>query len=160
MAYPITNNSCSPFTEPDVPCTMGYYVAYTINATDASAVQEALRFAREHNTRLVNRNSGHDYLGKSTGAYDLEVWVHHMKSISLIKNYSNFGYSGSHGTVANAGGSGKRRRTISAQKVVEPGTFILSGPANHLHLVLPLTPRSLSEHVVDNPRWFAEEGMR
>lgn len=92
MAYPITNNSCSPFTEPDVPCTMGYYVAYTINATDASAVQEALRFAREHNTRLVNRNSGHDYLGKSTGAYDLEVWVHHMKSISLIKNYSNFGY--------------------------------------------------------------------
>lgn len=71
---------------------MGYYLAYTINATDASAVQEALRFAREHNTRLVNRNSGHDYLGKSTGAYDLEVWVHHMKSISLIKNYSNFGY--------------------------------------------------------------------
>lgn len=94
MAYPFTNNTCSPFAEPDAPCSMGYYVAYTINATDASAVQEALRFARKHNIRLVIRNSGHDYLGKSTGAHALGVWVHHMKSISLMKNYSNSGYTG------------------------------------------------------------------
>ncbi|OTB02672.1 hypothetical protein M426DRAFT_322434 [Hypoxylon sp. CI-4A] len=87
MSYQFTNNSCNPFTDPEVPCTHGYDVAYTINATTVSDLQAAIHFVKQHNIRLVIRNTGHDYLGKSTGAHALAVWTHHMKTIEHIPEY-------------------------------------------------------------------------
>ncbi|CAG9982815.1 unnamed protein product [Clonostachys byssicola] len=89
MAYPFTNNTCNPFLGPDVPCTPGYIVSYTVNATDVTHIQAALKFAQNHNIRLVIRNSGHDYLGKSTGAFALAIWTQHLKSIDLISQYQD-----------------------------------------------------------------------
>ncbi|KAI1404441.1 FAD-binding domain-containing protein [Hypoxylon fuscum] len=89
MAYQFTNNSCNPFLDPDVPCALGYYASYTINATTASDFQVAVQFAQRHNIRLVIRNTGHDYLGKSTGAYSLAIWSHHMKAMELIPKYQD-----------------------------------------------------------------------
>lgn len=95
MSYQFTNNSCNPFDQdPNAPCTVGYHVAYTINATSTAHIQAAVRFAQEHNIRLVIRNSGHDYLGKSTGAHALAVWTRHLKSRELIPDYQNSEYSG------------------------------------------------------------------
>ncbi len=94
MAYPFSNNSCNPFLAPNTPCTNGYLAAYTINATDASDLQTGISFAARRNIRLTIRNTGHDYLGKSTGAYSLTVWTHHMKSLELIRNYWTAGYVG------------------------------------------------------------------
>ncbi|KAI1105750.1 FAD-binding domain-containing protein [Jackrogersella minutella] len=95
MSYPFTNNSCSPFTDPDAPCDIGYHVAYTVNATTTSDIQAAVRFVKRHNIRLVIRNTGHDYLGKSTGAHSLAVWTHHFKSTELIPEYQHdSGYQG------------------------------------------------------------------
>ncbi|KAI1451037.1 FAD binding domain-containing protein [Annulohypoxylon stygium] len=79
MSYQFTNDSCNPFLGPDVP----------LNATTTEHVQAALSFVRRHNIRLVIRNTGHDYLGKSTGAYALAIWTHHLKSIDLIKQYQH-----------------------------------------------------------------------
>jgi hypothetical protein len=73
---------------------MGYHVAYTIDARSAADIQAAIKFVQQHNIRLVIRNSGHDYLGKSTGAHALAVWVHHMKDISLINRWSDRSYVG------------------------------------------------------------------
>ncbi|KAI1370300.1 FAD binding domain-containing protein [Hypoxylon crocopeplum] len=87
MSYQFTNDSCNPFLGPDSPCTLGYYVSYTVNATTTQHVQAALRFVQRHNIRLVIRNTGHDYLGKSTGAHALAIWTHHFKSIDLIEQY-------------------------------------------------------------------------
>ncbi|KAI1647062.1 FAD-binding domain-containing protein [Daldinia loculata] len=87
MAYQFTNNSCNPFLDPDYPCSLGYHAEYTINATSASDLQAAVRFVKRHNIRLVIRNTGHDYLGKSTGAYALAVWTRHMKSMEHIPKY-------------------------------------------------------------------------
>ncbi|KAI1393001.1 FAD-binding domain-containing protein [Hypoxylon trugodes] len=89
MAYQATNNSCNPFTDSDVPCTLGYHVAYTINATVPSDFQAALKFVKQHNVRLVIRNTGHDYLGKSTGAHALAVWTHHIKSLEHVPKYQH-----------------------------------------------------------------------
>ncbi|KAI1338181.1 FAD binding domain-containing protein [Xylariaceae sp. FL0016] len=95
MAYQFTNNSCNPFLDPDTPCDIGYYVAYTINATTTTDIQAGIAFVEEHNIRLVIRNSGHDYLGKSTGAHALAIWTHYMKSLELVESYSGPGdYSG------------------------------------------------------------------
>jgi FAD/FMN-containing dehydrogenase len=39
--------------------------------------------ARQHNIRLVVKNSGHDYIGRSSGGNSLSIWVHHMKGIQI-----------------------------------------------------------------------------
>jgi FAD/FMN-containing dehydrogenase len=39
--------------------------------------------ARNHNIRLIVKNSGHDYIGRSSGANSLSIWVHHMKGIQI-----------------------------------------------------------------------------
>lgn len=94
MSYPFTNDSCNPFQDPDTPCTIGYHPAYTINATSPNHIQEAIRFTSENNIRLVIRNTGHDYLGKSIGAHSLAIWTHYMKSLEFIDTYSSPGYAG------------------------------------------------------------------
>lgn len=37
--------------------------------------------ARKNNIRLIVKNSGHDYLGRSSAPNALSIWVHHMKGI-------------------------------------------------------------------------------
>ncbi|RWA13037.1 hypothetical protein EKO27_g2078 [Xylaria grammica] len=93
MAYAFSNNSCNPFLDDSTPCTIGSHPVYVVNATSSGDFQAAIRFARDHNIRLVVRNTGHDYLGKSTGAHSLTLWTHHMKSIQLLK-YQSTQYTG------------------------------------------------------------------
>ncbi|KAI1431256.1 FAD-binding domain-containing protein [Xylaria sp. CBS 124048] len=93
MAYPFSNNSCNPFVDPDVACTIGYYVAYAINVTEPAHVQAGINFSNKHNVRLVVRNTGHDYLGRSTGAHGLAIWTHGMQSIDKI-DFNGPTYSG------------------------------------------------------------------
>ncbi|KAF2180460.1 FAD-binding domain-containing protein [Zopfia rhizophila CBS 207.26] len=94
MAALFTNNSCNPFLPPNVSCTLGNYVTYAVKATDASDFQKTIDFTRQHNIRLVIRNTGHDYNGKSTGAGAVAIWTMHMKSIELKTDYNSSYYSG------------------------------------------------------------------
>lgn len=57
-------------------------------------VQLAINFARNLNLRLVIKNTGHDYLGKSAGAGALNLWMHNLKDIKFVKNFKLAGYSG------------------------------------------------------------------
>ncbi|KAG8670554.1 hypothetical protein FPOAC2_09917 [Fusarium poae] len=84
MAPIFANQSCDPFQPRDKPCTLGNYVRYAVNVTSVEDVAVALRFAREKNIRFVIRNTGHDYLGRSTGAGALSVWTHYLKSTEVI----------------------------------------------------------------------------
>ncbi|KAI0844755.1 FAD-binding domain-containing protein [Daldinia vernicosa] len=93
MAPFFTNNSCNPFSEPDTTCSLGNYVTYAVEATDAADYQKVLEFSSSHNIRLVIRNTGHDYNGKSTGAGGLALWTHNLKSKEL-KQYNSTDYSG------------------------------------------------------------------
>jgi hypothetical protein len=94
MDYPATNNSCNPFSSPDEPCTVGTHVAYTVNATSVDDFKATLQFAKSRNIRLVIRNTGHDYLGKSSGAHAFAVWTRHLKSIELLDDFQSTWYSG------------------------------------------------------------------
>jgi hypothetical protein len=42
----------------------------------------------------VIKNTGHCYLGKSTGAGELSLWMHNMNKIDFLPNYKGLGYSG------------------------------------------------------------------
>ncbi|KAJ4416151.1 hypothetical protein N0V82_006911 [Gnomoniopsis sp. IMI 355080] len=93
MAPIFANMSCDPFTGIDGQCIVGSYVPYAVNASSAADYAHTLAFAAESNIRLVIRNTGHDYMGKSTGAGALALWTHHLKDISIL-NYTSQSYTG------------------------------------------------------------------
>jgi hypothetical protein len=82
------NNSCDPFSPRASQCNLGNYPVYAVNATTASHVTAAIAFARTNNIRLIIKSSGHDLLGKSSGASSLSIWVHNLKGISFTNEYS------------------------------------------------------------------------
>lgn len=93
MAPIFANESCDPFTGRDGQCIVGSHVQYAVNATGAPDYVATLDFARKRNIRLVIRNTGHDYLGKSTGAGAIALWTHHLKDIAVL-DYSSTAYTG------------------------------------------------------------------
>jgi hypothetical protein len=77
-------------------CTRGGFPKYVLNATEPKHVQLAVNFARNTGVRLVIKNTGHDFLGKSGGKDALSIWTHWMKDIEYIEEYndSELGYNG------------------------------------------------------------------
>ncbi|KAI1088289.1 FAD-binding domain-containing protein [Rostrohypoxylon terebratum] len=84
MAPIFANQSCDPWQPQSEPCTLGNYVRYAVNVSKPDDVIAALKFADEKNIRFVIRNTGHDYLGRSTGAGALSVWLHHLKGTQIL----------------------------------------------------------------------------
>lgn len=54
----------------------GGYPVYVLNATNVAQIQIAVNFARNTGIRFVVKNTGHDFMGKSSGAGALSVWTH------------------------------------------------------------------------------------
>ncbi|RYP01291.1 hypothetical protein DL763_000263 [Monosporascus cannonballus] len=88
------NYTCDAFTPRSRPCELGNYASYVINVTGAADVQAGIKFARKNNVRLVIKNTGHDYLGKSTGKGGLSLWTHNLKSTQYIPRYNAPYYKG------------------------------------------------------------------
>ncbi|KAK0637656.1 FAD-linked oxidoreductase patO [Lasiodiplodia hormozganensis] len=84
---------CIPFTPTDQPCSAKAYAAYSINVASADDVTAGLKFAKENNIRLTIKNTGHDFLGRSTGSGALNLWVYNLKDITF-KDYNSSAYSG------------------------------------------------------------------
>ncbi|KAI0973506.1 FAD binding domain protein [Xylaria arbuscula] len=91
--WELPQTHCNPFTDPASVCTVGNYVDYTINVSSAADVAAGLNFAQKNNIRIVIKNTGHDYLGKSTGRNGLGLWTHNLDSIHFL-NYSSSAYNG------------------------------------------------------------------
>lgn len=70
-------------------CELGGSPAYVVNVTKVADIQLAVNFARNTGVRLIVRNTGHDYVGKSTGAGSLSIWTHHLNDIDFIPAYSS-----------------------------------------------------------------------
>ncbi|KAF1993860.1 FAD-binding domain-containing protein [Amniculicola lignicola CBS 123094] len=94
MAPLFANQSCDPFQPRQRPCSYGNYARYAVDASGPEDVRRTIAFAALNNIRLVVRNTGHDYLGRSTGAGSLAVWTHNLKDITYVPTYQDSGYSG------------------------------------------------------------------
>lgn len=93
MAPFFTNGTCDPFHPVSKPCTLGNFINYAVNVSKPEHVSKTLSFVKKHNIRLVVRNTGHDYNGKSTGAGSVGLWMHHLKDIA-INDFSSKHYNG------------------------------------------------------------------
>ncbi|PWW74392.1 FAD-binding domain-containing protein [Tuber magnatum] len=94
MAPFYANRSCDPFTPIDSPCQVGAYIRYAINVTEPADIIAGIEFAKKNNVRLVIRNTGHDYVGRSSGPGSLSLWTHHLKDIEYIPGYKSEAYCG------------------------------------------------------------------
>ncbi|KAI0886568.1 FAD-binding domain-containing protein [Annulohypoxylon maeteangense] len=88
------NYTCDAFTPRSQACELGNRASYVINVTGVADVKAGIDFARKRNVRLVIKNTGHDYLGKSTGKGALSLWTHNLKSTKYIPNYKSSYYTG------------------------------------------------------------------
>ncbi|KAM6514032.1 hypothetical protein FALCPG4_015212 [Fusarium falciforme] len=74
-----TNDTCLP--DGEFPCSADGYPAYVINVTTTEHVKLGINFARKHSVRLVVKNTGHDYIGRSIAPGALSLWIHHLNDI-------------------------------------------------------------------------------
>ncbi|CAJ2514332.1 Uu.00g024510.m01.CDS01 [Anthostomella pinea] len=95
------NNTCTPFVPVDTQstndtslCQLGNMASYAIEVSGVETVVAGLSFAREHNLRLIVKNTGHDYLGGSVGKGSLALWTHNLTDITLMENYTSQYYTG------------------------------------------------------------------
>ncbi|KAE8415272.1 hypothetical protein BDV36DRAFT_311144 [Aspergillus pseudocaelatus] len=76
-------------------CELGGYPAYVVNASTVAQIQLAINFARNLNLRLVVKNTGHDFNGKSSGKGALSIWTHWLKDKAFYPEYkATNGYIG------------------------------------------------------------------
>lgn len=94
-----SNNTCSPYSAPSDQCNANALVQYAVNVSSESLetsladYRATLDFVSKRNIRLVIRNTGHDYFGKSTGPGALALWTHYLKDIDLVDYQASF-YTG------------------------------------------------------------------
>ncbi|KAK3326632.1 hypothetical protein B0H66DRAFT_166530 [Apodospora peruviana] len=95
-------NACPAVAQPTGDCRQGGYPVYVVNATSVKQIQIAVNFARNKNLRLVVKNTGHDFVGRSTGAGALSIWTHHLKGpgFELLHDYVHGQYRGKAAHVA------------------------------------------------------------
>jgi hypothetical protein len=88
------NQTCVPQTDREQPCELGNYASYSVDVGCAGDVAAGLRFAELHNLRVTIKNTGHDFLGRSTGTGALSIWTHNLKSIDIIDQYNSSYHNG------------------------------------------------------------------
>ena len=69
------------------PCTQGSVPPVGVDARSAGDVQAAINFTKQHNLKLVVKNTGHDYLGRSSARGGFLIWTHNMKDISYNQTF-------------------------------------------------------------------------
>jgi UDP-N-acetylenolpyruvoylglucosamine reductase len=95
-----TNNTCNPTNNRGGTCTLGHLPEYVIMAKTKEHIKAGVDFARTNNVRLLIRNTGHDFMGRSAGYGSLAINTHSFKSVEFVKNYTGPGdYKGSAVTV-------------------------------------------------------------
>ncbi|KAF9236141.1 hypothetical protein BU15DRAFT_77241 [Melanogaster broomeanus] len=63
-------------------CGQGSVPVIGVDVRSVADIQAAIGFAVKHNLKLVVKNTGHDYLGRSSARGSFVVWTHNMKNIS------------------------------------------------------------------------------
>lgn len=86
-AWEAKDESCFVESEKTIPCRQGRVSRYSIAARSVDNIVSAVKFSAEHNIRLVVKNTGHDFSGRSLAAHSLQIHTKHLKDIVLSDNF-------------------------------------------------------------------------
>ncbi|KAF9242106.1 hypothetical protein BU15DRAFT_44331 [Melanogaster broomeanus] len=74
-------------------CGQGSVPIIGVDARSVADIQAAINFAVKYNLKLVVKNTGHDFLGRSAARDSFVVWTHNMKNISYNPSFVSQGGS-------------------------------------------------------------------
>ncbi|KAF8163701.1 hypothetical protein B0H34DRAFT_672644 [Crassisporium funariophilum] len=78
-------------------CKQGSIPSFYIDVEGSNDVLQAYAFSRRTGTTLVVKNSGHDFLGRSSAPNSLALWVHNLKSAG-VQFSELYKFANDHGT--------------------------------------------------------------
>jgi hypothetical protein len=97
---------------------------YVILAKTKEHIKAGIDFAREQNLRLIIRNTGHDFMGRSTGFGSLIINTHSFRDVKFLKKYTGPGdWSGSAAIV----GAGVQGRELYRQAFAQKPPVVIVG---------------------------------
>jgi len=67
-------------------CKQGRLASFAVNLAAPTAAQDiasTIAFAIAHGVKLSIKNTGHEYLGRSTGQYTLAIWTYNLKDMTV-----------------------------------------------------------------------------
>ncbi|KAK0235467.1 FAD-binding domain-containing protein [Armillaria nabsnona] len=92
--------------DPPNECSQGSVPTHYIVVQTVSDVQAAFAFAKSTGINLVIKNTGHDYLGRSSGPNTLALWTHQLQSLSYDQKFVPDGCISSEASQAVSFGAG------------------------------------------------------
>jgi FAD/FMN-containing dehydrogenase len=86
-AWPEQNQQCYVESPRSVSCAQGRVSLYSAEVESAAHIQAAVSFAVTYNVKLAIKNTGHDFLGRSSAPYSLQISTYKMKNITVLNNF-------------------------------------------------------------------------
>ncbi|KAI6039160.1 hypothetical protein EDC04DRAFT_1789053 [Pisolithus marmoratus] len=83
-----TISACYLNTSLGAPCEQGNVPVIGIDARSPQDIQAAINFALQYNLKLVVKNTGHDFMGRSAARGAFVIWTHNMKSIAYNTRFT------------------------------------------------------------------------
>jgi hypothetical protein len=74
---------------PSGTCSLGALPHYALVAESPQDIAAVIQFAKTHHIALNIKNTGHDYLGRSTSPDSITIWTHKLDSIEFHPSYSS-----------------------------------------------------------------------
>ncbi|RAK96029.1 FAD-binding domain-containing protein [Aspergillus ibericus CBS 121593] len=85
--WPQKHESCAIEANPNSTCQQGRIPWYSAVVHSVDEIQEAVRFAKQRNLRLVIKNTGHDSCGRSGAPYSLQILTNRLKNITFHNDF-------------------------------------------------------------------------
>ncbi|KAI6019152.1 hypothetical protein EDC04DRAFT_3118453 [Pisolithus marmoratus] len=83
-----TISACYLNTSIGAPCEQGNVPVIGVDARSPQDIQAAINFALQYDLKLVVKNTGHDFLGRSAARGAFVVWTHNMKNITYNAQFT------------------------------------------------------------------------
>lgn len=86
-SWPERHEACYIQDSTNTTCGQGRISLYAAKVESVAQIQETVGFAKRHHLRLVIKNSGHDFLGRSSAPESLQIFTHDMRSINVVDDF-------------------------------------------------------------------------
>ncbi|KZP02071.1 FAD-binding domain-containing protein [Athelia psychrophila] len=83
----IANKCLAPPMNRSAICSQGSVPRYSVHATTSSDIQKYVQFAAKFNLRIVVKNTGHDYQGRSSSWDGFALWTHGIRGITRNQHF-------------------------------------------------------------------------
>lgn len=129
-SWPLMDESCYPDSPREEPCGQGKISLYSVLAESVQDIQKTVSFAYERGLRLVIKNTGHDYLGRSSAPDSLQLATHKLDDIQFTDNFvpENCGEKDGYGPAVTIGAGVQLKELYEA--TAAEGVTVVAGFAH------------------------------